>query len=195
MAEKSAKRDRIIEAAKSCFLNYGFEKTSMSDIAKQVNISRTAIYQHFENKEAIFCAIVEQLHQETLAQAAIALTQQQGTITQRILEAFESRMIVLFALVADSIHGDELTDINSRVAAKINRDAIADFTQMLTQAIKTAVSQSEIQLSRLELSSFEAAELLVNSAQGLKQAATSVEDLRGRLKQLIRVFEQATISF
>ncbi|MEM9509370.1 MAG: TetR/AcrR family transcriptional regulator, partial [Cyanobacteria bacterium P01_E01_bin.35] len=80
-----------MEAAKSCFLNYGFEKTSMSDIAKQVNISRTAIYQHFENKEAIFCAIVEQLHQETLAQAAIALNQQQGTITQSILEAFESR--------------------------------------------------------------------------------------------------------
>ncbi|MEM8674262.1 MAG: TetR/AcrR family transcriptional regulator [Cyanobacteria bacterium P01_G01_bin.67] len=144
-----------MEAAKSCFLNYGFEKTSMTDIAKQVNMSRTSIYQHFENKEAIFCTIVEQLHQETLTQAATALNQQQGTITQHILEAFESRMIVLFALVADSIHGNELTDINSRVAAKINRDAIADFTQMLAQAIETAVSQSEIQLSRFELSPFE----------------------------------------
>lgn len=118
-------------------------------------MSRTSIYQHFENKEAIFCTIVEQLHQETLTQAATALNQQQGTITQHILEAFESRMIVLFALVADSIHGNELTDINSRVAAKINRDAIADFTQMLAQAIETAVSQSEIQLSRFELSPFE----------------------------------------
>ena len=191
MTAESSKRDQILAAAQKCFVNYGFKKTSMSDIARASNMSRPALYLDFENKEAIFCALVEQLHQSTLSQAETAL-KQPGKISERIFQAFESRMIALFSLVINSIHGDELTDINSKVASEINRAAMARFTQLLAQTIETAVNQNEIQLTNLDLSPLQAADLLVNSAHGLKEAATSVEDLQTRLQHLLRLFAQAT---
>ncbi|WP_019505400.1 TetR/AcrR family transcriptional regulator [Pleurocapsa sp. PCC 7319] len=187
---KDSKADRILEAAKSCFLNYGFKKTSMSDIAKQAKMSRPALYLHFDNKETIFCALVEQLQQQTLSQAEIVL-QPEGKIGDRLKQAFECHSVELFSLVANSTHGNELIDINGKVAAEINRASVDKFIQLLAQALEESEVNQEIRLKNLDLTSLQAAELLVNSSHGLKQAATSVEDYRVKLKQIIRVFEKA----
>ena len=191
MTKESVKSDRILAAAKDCFLNYGFKKTSMSDIAKQADMSRPALYLHFDNKETIFREIVKQLHQQTLTEAARVLQQQQHII-ERLKSAFECRTIVLFSIVHNSTHGDELTDINSKIAAQINRASMSQFIELMAEALDDAVIKREIQLIRPNMTAAEAAELLVNSAHGIKQAANSTEDFRDRLMQLIKMFEGAT---
>jgi AcrR family transcriptional regulator len=47
------RRERILQAARWCFLNFGFSKTSFEDIAKRANISRTLLYKVF--KVALAC--------------------------------------------------------------------------------------------------------------------------------------------
>jgi AcrR family transcriptional regulator len=47
----------ILSAARWCFLNFGFSKTSLEDIAKRANISRTLLYRFFKGKEEIFKAV------------------------------------------------------------------------------------------------------------------------------------------
>ena len=186
------KRERILEAAQSCFFNYGFKRTSMEDIAKKVGISRPALYLHFQNKKAIFRALAEHLHQETLKQAEIAL-KGEGNVFERILQAFKHRSVELFALVCDSTHGEELIDINGQVATDIFLAAEQKFGMMLTQALHQAENNGEIKLQNLELNAKQAAELLINSAHGLKQASNNSEDYCSLLKQLIRVFEKAML--
>lgn len=61
MSAKSAnmeKREKIMEAAKALILHYGYNKTTMLDIAKKAGISVGSLYNFFENKEdiAIECA-------------------------------------------------------------------------------------------------------------------------------------------
>ncbi|MDC6257101.1 helix-turn-helix domain containing protein [Ralstonia solanacearum] len=46
-----ARREGILQAARWCFLNFGFSKTSLDDIAKRANISRTLLYKSFRDKE------------------------------------------------------------------------------------------------------------------------------------------------
>jgi len=48
------RRNEILAAALDCFLKFGFQKTSLEDIAKAARISRPLIYVHFKNKEDIF---------------------------------------------------------------------------------------------------------------------------------------------
>ncbi len=187
------KRDRILEAAQSCFLSYGFKKTSMADIAEKVGISRPALYLHFENKEAIFRALVKHLHQESLRQAEISL-KGEGNVCDRLLQAFEYRTVELFALVCDSIHGEELIDINGKVATDIFLAAQQKFVVMLTQVLQQAESNGTIQLQNLELNAQQAAELLINSARGLKQAASKTKDYRLSLRRLIKIFEKAVVT-
>ena len=186
------KRDLILEAARSCFFNYGFKRTSMEDISNQVGISRPALYLHFRNKKAIFQALAEHLHERTLQQADLAL-KEEGNVCDRILQAFERRSVELFALVCDSTHGEELIDINSQVAADIFLTAEQKFVGMIAQALQQAEKNGEIQLQNLDLDVQKAAELLIHSAHGLKEASANSEDYRSWLKQLIRVFKKAII--
>ena len=186
------KRDLILEAARSCFFNYGFKRTSMEDISNQVGISRPALYLHFRNKKAIFRALAEHLHERTLQQADLAL-KEEGNVCDRILQAFERRSVELFALVCDSTHGEELIDINSQVAADIFLTAEQKFVGMIAQALQQAEKNGEIQLQNLDLDAQKAAELLIHSAHGLKEASANSEDYRSWLQQLIRMFKKAII--
>ena len=190
--QRRAFSERILEAAKSCFLNYGFKRTSMADIAEKAGISRPAIYLYFENKEAIFRALVEHLHEGSLRQAEVAL-KVKGKVCDRLLQAFEHRTVELFALVCDSIHGEELIDINGQVATDIFLAAQQKFVMMLTQTLQQAETNGEIQLQNLELDAGQAAELLINSAHGLKQAASTAKDYRLSLQKLIKMFEKAVV--
>lgn len=52
-------RDRILCAAKRCFIDHGFHAASMANIAETAGISPGLIYRYFENKSAIVQAIIE----------------------------------------------------------------------------------------------------------------------------------------
>lgn len=52
-----AVRDQIIEAANDCFARYGYQKTTVSDLAKGIGFSKAYIYRFFESKQAIGEAI------------------------------------------------------------------------------------------------------------------------------------------
>lgn len=61
------RRAQIVAAARSLFAAEGTDNVSMRKIAKRVGITQAAIYQHFENKEAIFFVIIEGFFSDLLA--------------------------------------------------------------------------------------------------------------------------------
>ncbi|MGO4701159.1 TetR/AcrR family transcriptional regulator [Dyella sp. 2RAB6] len=69
-------RDQIVAAATEHFSRYGYEKTTVSDLAKAIGFSKAYIYKFFESKQAIgevICAnCLRQI--ETEVKAAIAET-------------------------------------------------------------------------------------------------------------------------
>ncbi len=54
-----ARRAEILEAAKNCFLRFGYGKTSLDDIAQEAGLSRPLLYRKYANKEAIFSAVYD----------------------------------------------------------------------------------------------------------------------------------------
>ncbi|ANC81845.1 AcrR family transcriptional regulator [Pseudomonas putida SJTE-1] len=46
-------RDQIIQAAMEHFAHYGYDKTTVSDLAKSIGFSKAYIYKFFESKQAI----------------------------------------------------------------------------------------------------------------------------------------------
>lgn len=52
-------RQRIIEAAAQLFVRKGFYGTSIADLAQATGLTKGALYHHFENKDAIFFAVIE----------------------------------------------------------------------------------------------------------------------------------------
>ena len=56
---KMKTRDHIVDAADRLFYQQGFERTSFSDIADVVNISRGNFYYHFKTKDEILDAVIQ----------------------------------------------------------------------------------------------------------------------------------------
>jgi AcrR family transcriptional regulator len=56
---KDQRRERIIWAAKSMFLEKGFDAANMDDVAAMAGTTKPTVYAHFATKEALFAAVVE----------------------------------------------------------------------------------------------------------------------------------------
>ena len=61
MASKT--KDRILSAALELFAQSGYLGASMSDIAKQLGLTKAALYRHFPSKQAILDQIVSHMNQ------------------------------------------------------------------------------------------------------------------------------------
>ncbi|MBC7997762.1 MAG: TetR/AcrR family transcriptional regulator [Leptolyngbya sp.] len=53
------KRNQIIEAAIECFVDLGYEGTSMKAVAERAGVIKQTIYSHFENKEQLFKSVIQ----------------------------------------------------------------------------------------------------------------------------------------
>jgi AcrR family transcriptional regulator len=58
---KEARPEEILVAALELFTEKGFSATRMLDVAKNAGISKGTLYLYFENKEAIFRAVVQEM--------------------------------------------------------------------------------------------------------------------------------------
>ena len=92
-------RDQIVAAATEHFSRYGYEKTTVSDLAKAVGFSKAYIYKFFESKQAIGEAICANcLHEiETEVRAAVAETELPSEKLRRLFKGFtEATLRLLF---------------------------------------------------------------------------------------------------
>jgi AcrR family transcriptional regulator len=83
MSEKDNKAKLIIEAAQKLFGLYGLEKTSMREIADDLQLSKASIYYYFHDKESLYRAVVEKEQNEFIVK-----------ISERILSIEEPDMLL-----------------------------------------------------------------------------------------------------
>ena len=62
--DKSQSQARVLEAAKTEFLEKGFEKASIRDIGKRAGMTSAGLYRHCKDKEDLFRQVLEPLLQE-----------------------------------------------------------------------------------------------------------------------------------
>jgi AcrR family transcriptional regulator len=58
MREKEQRKKEILDAAERLFFSRRYEDVSMEEIARSVELNKATIYLYFENKEALYAAIV-----------------------------------------------------------------------------------------------------------------------------------------
>ncbi|MEG1481764.1 TetR/AcrR family transcriptional regulator [Clostridium sp.] len=74
--------DNIISVSSKLFLEKGFEKTSMQDIASTAGISKGAIYHHFNSKTEIISAVMEN-QKDTIAKSLDSWLDESTSLTGR----------------------------------------------------------------------------------------------------------------
>ena len=91
-------RNQIVTAATEHFSRYGYEKTTVSDLAKAIGFSKAYIYKFFESKQAVGEVIcgncLAQIESEV--RAAVALTDQPPEKLRRMFKTLVESSLRLF---------------------------------------------------------------------------------------------------
>ncbi|WP_018604851.1 TetR/AcrR family transcriptional regulator [Uliginosibacterium gangwonense] len=92
-------RDQIVAAATEHFSRYGYEKTTVSDLAKAIGFSKAYIYKFFESKQAIGEMICTNCLREieTEVSAAVAGADQPSDKLRRMFKASTEASLRLFS--------------------------------------------------------------------------------------------------
>jgi AcrR family transcriptional regulator len=65
-AEKTVRRERVLEGARRCFARYGYEGATVVRLEKEIGLSRGAIFNWYPSKEELFIALAAQDNERLL---------------------------------------------------------------------------------------------------------------------------------
>lgn len=165
------RRARILDGAMECFLAYGYQRTTMDDIARAADISRPALYLQFRNKRDIYRALAAAFMEHVLANAQAAF-EADGDLETRLRRAL-SCVMDLVGVVEASPHGADILDMKSSLAADIvasGRGAMCTMTEEAIAAHGAATGSPRLY-----------AEMLLDAMDGMKDRAPPLAE-QARLK-------------
>ncbi len=67
-----ATRERLVSTARELFGRDGYEATSVEAVLREAGVARGSLYHHFQNKEALFDAVLDRVVAEAAAEAGRA---------------------------------------------------------------------------------------------------------------------------
>jgi AcrR family transcriptional regulator len=88
-----ARREAILEVASQVFLEFGFERTSMSEIVKRIGGSKSTIYGYFPSKEALFVAVTHAAGEKHMDAAVAELAAYAGGDLGQLLTKFAEKLV------------------------------------------------------------------------------------------------------
>src|ERR1700676_4730386 len=133
----SPKPIAIVLAGLQLFTQYWYRKTSVDDIARAAQVAKRTVYLHFENKAAVFLAILEYLGDQVRLRCAAAQSAG-GTAVDRLTGLLDAYFGMGFELFSKSENVPELGETFSKPArgriGNLNReyeDRLARFLRSL----------------------------------------------------------------
>src|ERR1700730_8376474 len=182
----SAKPNAIVLAALELFARYGYRKTSIDDIAQAAQVAKRTVYLHFENKAAVFLAILEYLGDQ-VRQRCVAAERMGGTAVDRLAGLLDAYLGMAFELFSKSTHMPELEETFSKLARARIGNLNTEYEARLARFLRSLERTGEIGRPPRGLTVEQVVHILVRAAEGAKHDPTVQGDrkaLERRLREL-----------
>ena len=173
-SKKELTKEKIQQAAYQCVARYGFEKTTLDDIAKEVGLNKASLYYYYKNKEEIFLEVTTNATRrfvETLQTSTLGKT---GGAAAKVGHYLAERSVYFLELVEQVHISEETLRQVEPLFQDLIRDVAAQEVQFLGKILAEAVASSEIrpvETERLALN-------LVSVSEGIKEKAKATAPVR-----------------
>lgn len=137
----AARRKQLLDVARHVFAERGFHATSMDDVAEAAGVTKPVVYQHFDNKRALYVELLEDVGARLVDEIGRA-TAEAGSGREQVEQGFaayfgfvgadRSAFRVLFgasvrndpefAVVADRVIGEVAEVISGLIAVDVPAD-------------------------------------------------------------------------
>jgi AcrR family transcriptional regulator len=130
MEEERSTRDRILDVALDMFVEQGYDKTSLREIAEKMGFSKAALYYHFASKADILMGLHLRMHDAVddlipeLETASASVTGWERFLSTGIDRMLANRKLFLlhqvnqqaFEKIHNKDHADQHVDMEERVS-------------------------------------------------------------------------------
>src|ERR1700731_1714828 len=165
--ESSAKPNAVVRAALELFARYGYRKTSIDNIADAAQVAKRTVYLHFENKAAVFLAILEYLGGQVRQRCADA-ERMRGTPVDRLRGLLDAYFGMAFELFSKSAHMPELEETFSKLARARIGDLNSEYEARLARFLRSLKKTREIAGPPRGLTVEQLVHILVRAGEGAK---------------------------
>ena len=169
MKDKAQKREQIFGAAHKCFMQYGYAKTTLKDIAKIAGISRPLLYSYFSNKNELFITMTKEVHDRFVAKSGEILNSSLPD-TEKLLKIVDVWIIDSYRNLKNNLYGNDVLDGLVNIAEQSEKR----FRRLFIKSIEPLVGA-------------EIAEIIVFSIKGLMDDRPPVKTLQKRIELLIKI--------
>jgi TetR/AcrR family acrAB operon transcriptional repressor len=179
-------RTRILEAAMRVFRRHGFRRSSIEQAAEAAGLTRQALYHHFKSKEALFRAVIEQLHENALAAeiaAADAEEKAGGSLADILVAEVTGRLRQIIASFDGSPHIEELFSEHLVQARDLYQKYAAFYGKQLVATIERACRKQQLILAQ-GMSSRDLARCIEMAISGTKSVHPAMQPADAFLKDL-----------
>jgi AcrR family transcriptional regulator len=125
--------ERILDAAEALFAQRGYEGTSLREIARQAGIKQPGLYNYFENKQALYAAVLDRALAPMADAMQIELSRTKPKEIQTTLAAVMTDILLehpkMAALFQRALQGEDESIGNRLIRRWLDR--------LFTQAIDT----------------------------------------------------------
>ena len=183
----------ILKAAERLFLQFGFRRTAMDDIARAAGVAKGTLYLYFNSKEAVFRTLQARLHAEIITEAEAALATR-GAFADRLFRVLYALHGELLARFGGSEHLLELVEARDRLDHEGAEALKAEHQAILVRLFSEADASGEIDLTGGGLSAEVCAAAASAAAVGAKPqpgGQGAVEAYAARLREVAAVLAAA----
>ncbi len=163
------RRRALLDAALTVFTRYGYQKTSMDEVARAAQLSRQGLYLHFSTKEELFRAALRNTLENSSAAAVAALTNASLPLDQRLVRAFDE----WFGRYIGIMGGDaaDLIEATTRLSGAILTQYEDSFAEAVTRALRS--SRRMAAYKSTGVTARQLTNTLLATARGLKYSSKS----------------------
>ena len=187
--------DRILSAAENIFARFGFRRASMSQIADEAGLTRQALYHHYPSKEALFRAVVEEMHEHAYEEeAAAGLDQEQaGKGLADVLAAqIGARFRYLLECVEESPQAEELLSEHQVQTRDLYQSFIEHNADLRAETIDRVCARHGLSLQN-GMTSRELAHCIQIAIRGFNDLRPSAQVLR-ELDRMVRLLVAGAVA-
>jgi TetR/AcrR family transcriptional repressor of mexJK operon len=192
-----AKRKQILTGARQVFSELGFERASVDLIASRAGVSKATVYNHYEDKKALFVACVFEESDEMRAELRACLAEPVGDVEQvlqligeKVMKVFLSPAVVCLHrhIIAEVARFPDIGRTIFERGPSVTQDAVASYLARCEQT--GALRIDDARAAAVQFLALCQGDLVSRSRLGILTDPVE-EQVRDTVRRAVRTFVRA----
>ncbi|MEI9918569.1 MAG: TetR/AcrR family transcriptional regulator [Bacteroidota bacterium] len=165
------KLNQILEAARKRFAHFGLGKTTMTEIASDIGMSKASLYYYFPDKEHLFAAVIGR-EMDAFIEKMNDLLEAPGSASEKFKLYIDERLLSFQSLINLGKFSSSIFDSLKPALSSLQEDFTKRENQLIEKVLALGVKKKEFTIEDIPLT----AEMFTSVTRGLRMMVLKQRD-------------------